>query len=132
MILLVLLFMFQTGQSNIEIKNAWIRPGAEGMNTALYFDIQNKGKTVDTLYDAKSSLAQLVEVHETFSKGEMMGMRKTKGVVVKGNSNFQFKPGSYHVMLIKLNKKLEIGTKEQVSLFFKKAGEIKVEALVKK
>lgn len=132
MILLILFLMLQTGQSNIEIKNAWIRPGAAGMNTALYFDIQNKSKSTDTLYDARSSLAQVVEIHETFSKGDMMGMRRTMGIPVNGNSTFQLKPGGHHVMFIKLNKKLEPGTKGQVSLFFKKAGEVKIEALVKK
>lgn len=132
MLLLLLLLMLQTGQSNIEIKNAWIRPGAKGMNTAVYLDIQNKGNTIDTLYDARSSLSKIVEVHETYSKGDAMGMRRTKGIAIGANSQFQLKPGSYHIMLIKLNQKLENGTKGQVSLFFKKAGEIKIEAVVKK
>ena len=29
-------------QGNLEIKDAWVRPGAIGMNTALYFKVENK------------------------------------------------------------------------------------------
>jgi copper(I)-binding protein len=132
MILLLILFILQTGHQGIEIKNAWMRPGAQGMNTALYLDIKNNGSTEDTLYDAKSSLAKIVEVHETYSRGDMMGMRKTKGIAIKPNSLFQLKPGGHHIMLIDLNKKLENGSNAEVLLYFKKAGKIPVKALIKK
>ena len=131
-LILLLLSLIQTQQNIVDIKNAWIRTGAKDMNTALFCDIQNNGNIQDTLYDAKSSLSQVVEIHETFNKGELMGMRKTKAVVIKPNSQFQLKPGGHHVMLIKLNKKLETGSKGEVTLYFKRAGEIKVNAVVKR
>jgi copper(I)-binding protein len=132
MLVLLFLLIFQTGHTGIEIKNAWIRPGAQGMNTALYLDIINNGNSVDTLYDAKSSAAKIVEIHETYSSGDMMGMRKTKGIEIKPNSQFQLKPGGHHIMFIDLNKKLENGSKAEVLLYFKKAGKITVTAQIKK
>lgn len=131
-LILIIISIIQTQQNSIEIKNAWIRTGAKDMNTALFCDIQNNSSIQDTLYDAKSPLSQIVEVHETFNKGELMGMRKADNVVIKSNSQFQLKPGGHHIMLIKLNKKLEAGSKGEVTLYFKRAGEVKVNAIVKR
>jgi copper(I)-binding protein len=129
-ILFVLLFTGQ--QDQIKIKDAWIRPGAQDMNTAMYFTIKNNGSVTDTLYAVKSKLAQKTEVHETYSKDGMMGMRKAELVVIKPKSSFEFKPGGHHIMLIKLNKDLKSGNEGEITLFFKKTGEVKVKAKVKK
>lgn len=118
--------------SNIEINDSWLRPGAVGMNTAMYFEIINKGEKADTLYMAKSNLANIVELHETYKKDDMMGMRKTDYVVIKAKSSFKFQPGGNHVMLIDLKRKLKIGDKGEVTLFFKKEGKVKVKAVVQK
>ncbi|MCU7520972.1 MAG: copper chaperone PCu(A)C, partial [Ignavibacteria bacterium] len=97
MLIMALPFMQQNG---IEIKDAWIRPGAKDMNTALYFEIINHTGKPDTLYEARSNLAQKVEVHETYKQGDMMGMRPAKIVIVGANSSFKFQPGGHHVMFI--------------------------------
>lgn len=139
MIMLMLTGSPQTGslqsgkqQNPIVIKDAWIRPGAKDMNTALYFEIINHGSKPDTLYDARSDLAQRVEVHETYMKGDMMGMRRAYSVAVEANSNFKFQPGGHHVMLLNLKKSLKKGSAGQVSLFFRRAGEIKIQPEVRK
>lgn len=129
--LLLLLFGLFT-VSDIVIKDAWIRPGAKGMNTAVYFTINNNSDHADTLYNAKADVSNVVELHETYKKGETMGMRKTDFVIVKAKSAFSFKPGAHHIMLIDLKKKLRVGEKYNCSLFFKRAGEIKIEAIIKK
>ena len=41
----------------VEIKEAWIRPAAAGMNTALFFKVTNHTESVDTLFDASSNAA---------------------------------------------------------------------------
>lgn len=110
----------------------WLRPGAKGMNTAMYFEIVNKTNEADTLYMAKSSLANIVELHETYKQGDMMGMRKTKFVVISPKSSFKFQPGGNHIMMIDLKKRLIKGMSGEVSLYFKKAGKIKVKAVVRK
>jgi len=132
MYLIISLFISLIYSSGIEVKDAWIRPGAQGMNTAIYFSINNTGDTSDTLYNAKCEVAKVVEVHETYKAGDMMGMRKTDFVLVKGNSSFSFKPGGHHVMLIDLKKKLRVGEKYHFTLYFKKAGEVRVTAEVRK
>jgi hypothetical protein len=122
----------KVGEQNIEIKNAWIRNGFEGMNTALFFDVVNSGGGADTLYKAASDLAEIVQIHETFMQGDMMGMREVENVVIEPNSNFNFKPGAHHVMFIKLKKNLNEGESGDVILFFRKTGEIKITVPVKK
>ena len=128
-ILSLLILLLQ--HSNIEIKDPWLRPGAVGMNTAMYFEIVNKGEQADTLYMVKSNLANIVELHETFKKDDMMGMRKIDYVVIKADSSFKFQPGGNHVMLIDLKKKLKVGDTGEATLFFKKEGTVKVKAVVK-
>lgn len=132
MYLILSLFVSWSYSSGIEVKDAWIRPGAQGMNTAIYFTINNSGDSADTLYNAKCDISKVVEVHETYKTGDMMGMRKTHFVLINAKSSFSFKPGGHHVMLIDLKKKVRVGERYSCTLFFKKAGEVKVNAEVRK
>jgi hypothetical protein len=130
-LLLLLLILFPP-QDNIKIKDAWMRPSSEKMATALYFTIENAGEKADTLFQVDSDIAERVEIHETYSEGEMMGMRKTEMIVIEGNSSFELKPGAHHVMLMKLKKNIQAGDEEKFILYFKQAGEIKITANAKK
>jgi copper(I)-binding protein len=119
------------GQGSILISNAWIRPGASGMNTAFFFDVYNSSHISDTLLSAESELAEIVEIHETFTKGEdMMGMRSVDFVEIAGETKFEFKPMHHHVMLIKIIKDLKIDNEGIVKLRFKNAGDVVVTAKV--
>lgn len=129
------LFVFMVlliSQQDIIIEKAWIRNASAGMNTALFFDAVNNSDTDDVLIKAYSNAAEVVEIHETFEDGDMMGMREVKEVIIKANSMFSFKPMHHHVMLIKLKKDLNEGDKVDVTLTFKKAGEIKLSVPVEK
>lgn len=120
------------GQSKIEIKNAWVRPSAEGSNTALFFILENNGDKPDTLLSAESGVADIVEVHETYKKdNDKMGMREVKLVAVPAKSKVELKPRGLHVMLIDLQKDLRIGDKVEATIKLKHAGKIKINAIVK-
>lgn len=129
--LLILLALFPS-EDKIIIKDSWIRPSSKNMATALYLKIENKSVISDTLYQVDCDFAGKVEIHETYSEGDMMGMRKVDLIVVKGESTFQFKPGSYHIMLMKLKKDINDGDEEEFTFHFKRAGEIKITAIAKK
>jgi len=130
--LLAILFVLFPPDDNIKIKDAWMRPSSEKMATALYFVIENKSETADTLFLVDSDLAERVEIHETYSEGEMMGMRKVDFIVIEGQSSFELKPGAHHIMLMKLKKNINDGDKGEFMLHFKQAGEIKITATAKK
>jgi copper(I)-binding protein len=131
-VLLAFLFFLFPPEDKIKIKDAWMRPSSEKMATALYFIIENKSETADTLFQVDSDLAEKVEIHETYSEGEMMGMRKVDFIVIEGNSSFELKPGAHHIMLMKLKKDIKDGDKGDFILHFKQAGEIKISAITKK
>lgn len=131
LIVLMMIMPFQQ-KTQLEIMDAWIRPGAKDMNTALYFEIKNRSNKADTLYDVKSNLARKVEMHETYRQGDMMGMRPVKMVVIGANSSFKFEPGGHHVMFINLTKSLKKGSTGEVTLYFRHAGQINVKPEVRK
>ena len=131
-LLLALLFFLFPQENNIKINDAWIRPSSENMATALYFTIENNGSVQDTLFKVESDIAGKVEIHETYSDGDMMGMRKVDFIVVEGKSSFEFKPGGFHIMVMKLKKDINDEDKENFILYFKQAGEIKITAIAKK
>jgi copper(I)-binding protein len=119
-------------QSAIKINNPWIRISAEGSNTALFFELVNNSDQPDTLFEAESDLAEVVEVHETYKReNDMMGMRRVKFVVIPPKSVVIFKPRDLHVMLIKLKKDMKENDKGVAILIFKNAGRIKLEAVVR-
>ncbi len=126
---LLTLLNFNTPKLNVE--NVWIRPADKGMNSAMYFKIVNNSDKPDTLYKAASTTAELVQIHETFKKNGLMGMREVKYIVIKPHSTLTFKPGGYHVMFIKINKDFKLKSKVDAALYFKVAGKINVKAVVK-
>lgn len=115
----------------IEIADPWIRPAIAEMNTAIFFTIKNGTAEDDTLYDAGSKLAEKTEVHETFKNGEQMGMRHRNFVVIPAGTSVKFKPRGLHVMLVKLYNDLTMGEYHKAELFFKKAGKIEFEGVVR-
>jgi len=131
-ILLAILFFLIPSEENINIKDAWMRPSSEKMATALYFIIENTGEASDTLFQVDSDVAERVEIHETYSEGEMMGMRKVDMIVIEAKSSFELKPGAHHIMLMKLKKDIKDGDKGDFVLHFKNAGELKINAIARK
>lgn len=116
-----------TNQEDIIITDVWIRPGSANRNTGLFLTINNNSSITDTLYKAESDLAQVVEIHETYKKeNDMMGMRHIDFLVIPKKSTVELKPGSFHIMLIGLNKDLNEGETGNVKLFFKVKGEISI------
>ncbi len=125
-LILTISFLTLMGGSNLKVKNGWMRPGAKGMMTAAYFKIVNNENQPDTLYKAGANFCKKAELHETYKKGDMMGMRATPFVVIPAKSTFEFKPGANHVMLMNLKKDIKVGDKEFITLYFKHHDIIKV------
>jgi len=131
-ILLIILLVSFPPEDKIKINNVWMRTSSLNMATALYFTIENTSEKADTLFRVDSDIAGKVEIHETYSQGDMMGMRKVDFLVIKSKKILELKPGSYHVMLMKLKEDVNDGDKENFVLHFKQAGEINVTATAKK
>lgn len=127
-LLLAFFLILSNPSDKIKIVDPWMRVGAQGQTTALFMNIENKGETADTLYQVEFSLAGKVEIHESYEKDGMMGMREIGMVVIPPNSTFELKPRSYHVMLMKLKEDIKKGDVKEFTLFFKQAGKITIKA----
>ena len=129
--LLSFLFFFFPSQDKIVITESWMRTNAKGMASALYLKIENTSELADTLYKVDCDLAEKVEIHETYSNGDVMGMRKIDVIVVHPNSTFELKPGAFHIMLMKLRQDIKEGDEGKFILYFKNAGKIEITAKAK-
>ena len=117
---------------NLAVLNPWIRPAAQGMNTAAFFTLENNTGVSDTLYDVSSELAVLTQIHETFTdEDNRMGMRHIDFVEIPPHSKIEFKPGGKHVMFMRLKNDLKAGKTAEVTLRFRKAGNVNIKADVK-
>ncbi len=131
-LLLALLIFFSNPSDKIKIVDPWMRVGAQGQATGLFFKIENNSDKADTLYKVEFEPAGKVEIHETYDAGnDMMGMREVKFIVVPAKSTFELKPGAHHVMLMKLKRDIVKGYEGTVNLYFKQAGKIVIKAQAK-
>jgi copper(I)-binding protein len=131
-VLLALLLIFSNSLDNIKIVDPWMRVGAKGQATGLFFKIENNSDKADTLYKVEFNLAGKCEIHETYNAGDdMMGMREVEQIVIPANSTFELKPGAHHVMLMKLKQDINKGYVGDVVVHFKKAGRILIKAEAK-
>jgi hypothetical protein len=131
LLLALLLTIFNTSDK-IKIVDPWMRVGAEGQATGLFFKIENNSNQADTLYKVEFEQAGKVEIHETYDAGDdMMGMREVNQIVIPAKSTFELKPGAHHVMLMKLKRDIIKGYEGNVTLYFKQAGKIVIKAQAK-
>lgn len=129
-IFIAFISVFISTGNKIEVKDAWLRTGAQGLNSALYFKIENRTGEPDTLYNVSSDIARHIMMHETYTQNGMMGMREIKEIAVKPDSTVEFKPGSYHVMVMNLKRDIKQGEMIDFILYFKSAGKVDIKAKV--
>ncbi len=128
---LISLFMFISVGHGISVQNATVGVAAKGMSSAAFFKIVNNGDEADTLYGVRAGFAGMAQLHESFRKDGMVGMRPVGYVAVPAKSTIYFKHGSYHVMLINVKENLEAGSRVKFDLLFRHAGIVEVKAIVK-
>ena len=119
------------GKEGIEIRDAWARTSMQGMNSAVYFVIQNHNAEADELIGAASDVADAVEVHESKMEGDVMTMNRVESITLEPSAKVEFMPGGYHVMLIRLKQDLKAGDEIEVVLQFRDSPDITIRATVK-
>lgn len=128
---LLLLSACTTAKQGIEIRDAWARSSTQGMNSAVYFVIENHNAQADELMGAESDVAETVEIHESKMEGDMMMMNHVEAVALEPSAAVEFKPGGYHVMLIRLTRDLKAGDEIEITLHFKNSPDLTLKATVK-
>jgi periplasmic copper chaperone A len=118
-------------KEGIEVSDAWARVSAQGMNSAVYFVIENHNAETDELIGAASDVAEAVEVHESRMEGDVITMNLVEVVALAPSTKVEFAPGGYHVMLIGLKQDLQPGDEIEVTLQFKDSPDITIKTPVR-
>lgn len=112
-----------SNEIGIFIDKAWARPALQGNPSAVYFKIENNLKESDRLLSVTSQVAEFNEIHLSSMVDGTMKMMEQEYVEIEPNQVFEFKPMSYHIMLINLKQDLKVGDQFEISLTFEKSGE---------
>ena len=126
-------FSYSNAEDTITVEDAWVRevPPASTI-TAAYMKIANNGTEDDKITGASSTAAETTEIHlsSVDDKG-VAKMEKVDEVAVTAGETVEFKPGSYHFMIIGLKEPLKAGENVEIVLDFENAGKVTVNAPVK-
>ena len=115
----------------ITITEPRIRATAPGQKVSgAFLSLTNGSATPYALTSARFSAADAVEIHETSMNGKMMRMMHVDQIEIPANGIVELKPGSYHIMLMGLNKELKAGTTETLTLIFSDDSQVTVQASV--
>jgi len=118
---------------SIDIEDAWIRAmPSKAMSTAAFMKITNKFPNEVKLISVDIDGVQSVELHKTMSDGKVMRMVKQSHIPLPANSSLVLKPGSWHIMMIGLEKQFPEGSVHQVQLNFDNGFKQNIKIKVKK
>ena len=118
---------------SIDIEDAWIRAmPSKAMSTAAFMKITNKFPNEVKLISVDINGVQSVELHKTMSDGKVMRMVKQSHIPLPANSSLVLKPGSWHIMMIGLEKQFPEGSVHQVQLNFDNGFKQNIKIKVKK
>lgn len=130
-LVLILLLPACSQTSDLTIDDPWVRPGAKGQNTAIYFTIHG-GSSKDALIDAASDAAVEVMIHKSvMAEDGKMSMEHQMMVEIPPDEIINFEPGGLHIMLMDLVEDLEEGDRVDLTLIFDQTGEVLIDAPVK-
>ena len=132
--ILILAFLSNNSfASNIGVDNATIRlmPASAKM-TAGYFDLSNQENKEKVLVGAKSDFFKHIEIHESMKDGDVMKMVKKNSVSIPPNSELEFKPMGYHLMLMQPIDKILENQNIKITLSFASGESIDVQFVIKK
>ena len=115
------------------VEQPWVReviPGQEA--TSAYLAIKNRDHEADVLLGATCDEAQSVEIHTMKNQSGRMIMKKLDSLPLPARGEIVFAPGGNHLMLFGLKHPFRSGERVRLTLNFKEAGKVEVEAPVKR
>lgn len=140
------LLLAACGPTELTVKDAWARPALEGGTGAIYLTVQNGTGEALALTGASTDVAAAVEIHTSMMMGEesehphgeghptespmesdVAMMMPVERIDIAPGGSVQLAPGSYHIMLIDLQRELVAGETFMVTLHFDGHEDIEVE-----
>ncbi len=119
---------------NLKILHPYVIETPSGARTAGgYMKIINTGTQTDYLSLVTVDFTKVAEIHEMKMENDVMKMRKIKGGLEIPAKDFtELKHVGYHIMFMNLLKPMIEGETHEGTLYFEKAGNIKVIFTVEK
>jgi copper(I)-binding protein len=115
---------------DLRIFDPWVRTTTNDVS-AGYFRVENDGQA-DTLVSVKSTVTQMVQLHEVVTEGSSSKMQeKEGGFPIPADGTLELAPGAFHLMMMNLKEPLKDGDTVELELTFAKAGTVKVTAPVR-
>ena len=121
-------------QSKVVVEGAWVGevPPSSPV-AAAYMTITNEGTADDKLLSVTSSISGSTMIHQTVVDEEGVArMNMIDALVIPAGKSVVLKPGGTHIMLMDLKEPVTGNGKIELDLKFESAGEMKIEAPVKK
>ena len=117
-------------QNGIEIYSPSLYAARAGEVTGAFMTIKNATGQADWLVGASCDAAQAAEIHESVVENGVASMRPVESIAIPDGKMVELRHGSYHIMLINLNRDLKDGETVTVTLKFSQAGEIDLPLVV--
>ena len=120
--------------SNLKILHPYIIETPPGAKTAGgYMKIVNTGNQTDHLSLVTVDFAKVAEIHEMKTENDVIKMRKIKGgIEIPAKGFIELKHKGYHIMFMNLLKPMIRGETHEGTLYFEKAGNVKVIFIIEK
>lgn len=129
----VLIMQAAVAGNGIMVSDAWVREGPPD-TSALggFMVIKNHSSKTRTLVKASSSGFGMAQLHRTIEQDGMSKMKHQKKIIIPAHGSLTFKPGDYHIMLMKPKKAYKAGDHIKITLGFADGSEVKVKYTVRK
>lgn len=101
--------------SLLKVEDPWVRVAVEGQSGTGGFLKITPNQDLE-LVGFVSDEAEVNEIHEMVMDGDVMKMSAIPSLPLPANTTTELKPGSYHLMLMKLKKPLLEGENIQLTL----------------
>lgn len=102
-------------QTQVEVKDAWVRATVQQQKTTGAF-MQLNAKQDARLVEVRAPIASMVEIHQMSMENNVMRMRAVAGIDLPAGKSVELKPGGYHIMLINLKQQIKDGDLVPVTL----------------
>lgn len=108
-----------SAMAGVSATDPWIRGTVAAQKaTGAFMTLKSPSATRLVSASVPAAIADLVEVHEMTQSDGVMKMRAIDGLDIPAHQPVALKPGSYHIMLMKLKRALTAGEKIPVTLKF--------------
>lgn len=111
----VLLGLPLAAQAQVTVKDPWVRATVAGQKATGAF-MTLTADSAQSLVEARSPVAGVVEIHEMKMEGGVMRMRAIPSLSLPAGKGVSLAPGGYHVMLMDIKSELKQGQTVPITL----------------